>query len=211
MSDKVLNAFHTTSPLNAEKIIKDGFIPSKGEEHWLGKGIYFYRDLYFAVQWGFIGVIKSDEIKDLKEYSEKCSIISVNLDFDKYKSLDLNTPDGYEILLKTKEIIKKILPEHEYERKCERGDAYFINILGKLEKNQDLKLLSQFDIICAEYDFNIYKKKRKLKSDFSSCKERQICVKNSQVISDIKKLDLDNDEVSNIFNLVKENRGEKYG
>lgn len=40
----VLKAYHGTSLKNAESIIKNGFRPSVGVRHWLGDGVYFFRE-----------------------------------------------------------------------------------------------------------------------------------------------------------------------
>lgn len=40
----VMKAYHGTSLKNAESIMENGFRPSVGEKHWLGDGVYFFRE-----------------------------------------------------------------------------------------------------------------------------------------------------------------------
>lgn len=209
MSDKLLTAFHTTAKSNVENILNNGFYPSTKSSEWLGKGVYFYRDIYFAVQWAFIGVVKNN-IANIEDFAEQCSIISVDLNCEKYQVLDVNTPDGYKIFLALKDLIKKFYSEEKCQEIYNKGDAYIFYTLELLEKQLKQKFLSCFDIICAEYDNNIYNKKRSEKSDFTCCKERQICIKNTDAIENITTVDLTDANIVNIFNLVKENRGDLY-
>lgn len=204
MSEQIVIAFHTTNKSNLQSILNNGFRPSKGRKHWLGRGVYFYKDKYFAVQWGIIGVDKT--IRNIEMFLEKCAIMSVDLDFTNNEVLDVNTPDGYSIFLTLKESIRQFYSREECEKIYNQGDAYLIYIMEKLEKDKGIKLISNFDILCAEYDDNIYYKRRLEKSDFNGCKERQICVKNSNIISDVNMVNLEEKEIVDLFNLVKENR-----
>ncbi len=208
MSDKILTAFHTTQSGIEQSILNEGFNLSIGKKHWLGKGIYFYRDIYFAIQWGFIGVVKNS-IPDIETFNKNCTIISVELNCEEYNVLDMNTPDGYNIFISLKKIIEKFYSQEKCNYIYSKGDAYLIYVLELLEQKTKKKFLANYDIICAEYDYNIiYKKDRILKSDFAGCKERQICVKNPKVISNISLVNLFDENIKNIFELVKKNRGD---
>ena len=210
MSDKILTIYHTTAKKNEESILKNGFRKSKGKKQWLGEGVYFYKDMYYAVQWGFIGVEKK-KIQNIEMFKEKCVILGFDLNCEKYNVLDLNTPDGYKIFSTLKNCVRNFFSEKECEEIFSKGDAYLIYILEQLEKNFEIKMISKFDIIFAEYDNNIYKKSRKQISDFNGCKERQVCIKNIDVINDVSVIDLEDDEIDNLFEVVKENRGDLYG
>ncbi len=207
MSDKILTIYHTTAKKNIESILKKGFYKSKGKNQWLGEGVYFYKDIYFAVQWGFIGVEKN-QIANINEYKEKCTIFSLDLNCDECNILDVNTPDGYKIFTTLKDCIRNFFSDDECTEIFSKGDAYLIYILEQLEKDFGEKIISQFDVLFAEYDNNIYKKQRKLISDFNGCKERQVCIKNLELIKNLNSLDLENSEIKYIFDLIKENRGD---
>lgn len=209
MSEQIVTAFHTTNKSKVQSILDYGFYPSKGRKHWLGQGAYFYRDKYFAVQWGIIGVDKT--IENIEMFLEKCAIMSVDLDFTTNEVLDVNTPDGYSIFLELKESIRQFYSRDKCEKIYNQGDAYLFYVMEYLEKKKGIKLISNFDIICAEYDNNIYNKRRLKKSDFDCCKERQICVKNSDIIPNIYTLDLSREEINNLFNLIQENRSDLNG
>lgn len=70
MNEEILLGYHATDIKNIESIINDGFVESKASKgHWLGRGIYFFENLYYAVEWEIIGVIKQD-IADYKELTK---------------------------------------------------------------------------------------------------------------------------------------------
>lgn len=207
MNIEKMTAYHTTNKESANRIINaQCFKPSPKEKgHWLGSGVYFYVDIYFAIQWGIIGVIKTKKIEDYNIYKEKCDIISADINFKDYEVLDLSVPEGYELFNEILKIVKKKDIE-EYNRIKEKDDAYKIKVLERLEREYNKKIFSIFDIVYAEYENNIYKKRRKEKSDFLGCTEKQICVKNKNAISNINKIDLE--EEKDIFKIVKKNRSE---
>ena len=43
-SDNYIKGYHGTLKQYKEAIVSGGFKPSKGQKHWLGEGIYFFRD-----------------------------------------------------------------------------------------------------------------------------------------------------------------------
>lgn len=203
-----IEAFHTTNKQSSKLILNTNFIPSKKDaNHWLGGGVYFYTDLYFAIQWGFIGVKKAD-IEDFQEFKKICDILTAKIDFNNYKVLDITVPDGYEIFLSFLEIIKKFYNNTEYEIIKNRGDAYIIKVLEKIEEKYNILTISEYDILFAEYQNNIYKRTRRNKSDFYVGAEKQICVKNLNAISDINILNIDSMNANRIFDIVKKNRGD---
>lgn len=107
-------------------------------------------------------------------------------------------------------MIRNFFPPEKCKEIYAKGDAYIIHILEKLEVTKHQKFLSNYDIICAEYDNNIYNKNRCRRSDFNGCKERQICVKNLSAITNISIMDLNTMNLQNIFDIVKENRSDLY-
>lgn len=42
MGNKTLEGFHGTDIKSSKEIIKSGFKVSKGDQHWLGDGAYFF-------------------------------------------------------------------------------------------------------------------------------------------------------------------------
>jgi hypothetical protein len=208
MNGEILSGYHATDINNIELIKNNGFIESEASKgHWLGRGIYFFENLYYAVEWEIIGVIKH-EVTDYEELTEKCGIIIADLDMENYKVLDLSEPQGYAIFEYLLKIIKENYPEEKYEYILSKGYAYAIKILEQLEIKKNKKYISKFDVICAAYPKNITKRKTNLPGDFISCVQKQMCVKNPNAIKKVEELQ-HSDITKGIFNLVKKNRGEK--
>lgn len=208
MNEEILLGYHATDIKNIESIINDGFVESKASKgHWLGRGIYFFENLYYAVEWEIIGVIKQD-IADYKELTKKCGIVVAELDKRNYKVLDVSEPQGYAIFEYLLKIIKENYSEEKYNYILSKGYAYIIKILEYLEIKKKKQYLSRFDIICAVYPKNISKIKTYLPGDFISCVQKQICVKNPRAIKKVEELQY-SQVTKGIFNLIKKNRGEK--
>lgn len=208
MNEEILVGYHATSINNIEPIINNGFIESKGSRgHWLGRGIYFFENLYYAVEWEIIGVIKHD-IENYEEITNNCGILMTEINTVDYNVLDVSDPQGYAIFEYLLKVIKENYSEEKYKYILSKGYAYIIKILEQLEKKKKKKYISKFDVICAVYPKNINKKKKNQPGDFISCVQKQICVKNPETIKKIK--ELEHSEITKgIFNLIKKNRGEK--
>lgn len=201
--------YHATAKNNIKNILNTGFRPSPiNEKHWLGSGIYFFEDIYFAIEWGIIGVIKKKNT-NWNTWNNKCGIIAVQIDTKKHEVLDLSSPLGYDLFLTLLNVIKKKYSEEEYESIQEKGYAHMIKILEEIEEKEKIKLLSQFDVIMGIYPKAINTKERKHKSDFLTCSQRQLCVKNSNCITNMSQVNTNNNEVKTVFNLIVRNRRNK--
>lgn len=205
MESNTLTGYHATARKHVKSILYNGFYMSKPNKgHWLGKGVYFFENIYFAVEWGIIGVIKK-ETNDYSILSEKCAILSVKINTEKYEVIDLSEPQGYEIFKMLLEIIKERYGEERYNDIIKKGDAYIIKVLEELERIQNEKYISKFDIVCADYPKNIIKKEN-IKGNFTVCTQKQICVKNTKAIEKIKEHN-DSEEIKKLFMLNIKNRG----
>lgn len=208
MNKEALIGYHATDISNIKPIMNNGFVESKvSKEHWLGRGIYFFENLYYAVEWEIIGVIKHD-VADYNELIKKCGIIIADIDTENYKVLDFSEPQGYAIFEYLLKIIKDNYPEEKYNYILSKGYAYIIKILEQLEIKKHKKYISKFDVVCAVYPKNITKIKTNLPGDFISCVQKQVCVKNPKAIKKVGELE-HSDITKGIFNLIKKNRGEK--
>lgn len=208
MNEQTIVGYHATSKENIELILKNGFIESKANKgHWLGKGIYLFENLYYAIEWEIIGVIKH-EIDSYDEIEQKCGILIVDLDATNYNIIDFSEPQGYSIFEHLLNIIKNNYSKDKYEEILNKGYAYIIKILEQLEQQNNQKYISRFDVICAVYPKGIAKQKTTLKSNFIFCVQKQICIKNKDAIKNISELE-HNEITKGVFNLVKNNRGGK--
>ena len=153
--EELITGYHTTRRENIKSILNNGFYmspPNKG--HWLGKGVYFFEDIYYAIEWKIIGVLKKQYIENEDEL-KKASILATKIDVKDYEMIDLSTPYGCDIFITFLEVIKENFSEEEYRDILEKGDKYIINALEKLENIKKEKYLSEFDIVCADYDKNL--------------------------------------------------------
>lgn len=208
MNEKTLEGYHATSKENIQAIIENGFIESKANRgHWLGKGIYLFENLYYAIEWEIIGVIKHD-ITNYDEIKQKCGILIVDLDIDNYNIIDFSEPQGYAIFERLLQLIKANYSKEKYEDILDKGYAYIIKVLENLEKQNNVKYISRYDIICAVYPKYITKQKTHLPGDFIHCVQKQICIKNKEAIKNIYELE-HSDMTKGIFDLITNNRGEK--
>lgn len=111
---EVIIGYHGTSLENAKSIINKGFEPSRGDEHWLGNGVYFFIEGISktpninAEKWA---IVESwdNRIKKLK-YTN-IGVVKADIQVDENKFLDLTTSDGVEILNYLLEKHKKTLKE----------------------------------------------------------------------------------------------------
>lgn len=208
MAENTLIGYHATKYKNINLILSNGFLESEPTQgHWLGKGTYFFENLYYAVEWEIIGVIKHN-IDDYNQLIKKCGIIKAKIDTEHYKVIDISTPQGYvffEYLLK---VIKENYPEEKYKYILNKGAAYIIKIMEQLEIKKNEKYLSDFDVVCADYPKKITQRKQNLPGDFIACVQKQICVKNKNAIKKIEHME-HNETTEIMFDLIKKNRGIK--
>lgn len=200
-----IKCYHGTSKENQESIFIEGFRESKPKKgHWLGRGIYFYKNIYYAIEWNIINYIKKGD--SYKDFTIKSAIIKATLNFEKFQVLDLNDPIGYNHYLEIIKIIKEKFPE-KIKKIEKNGDIEIIRLLEELEEKTGKKYISMFDVLIADYPKDIYNKGNKnIKGNFLPCIQKQICVKNNNVIEKIEAVNLKNKEIKDYFDIIKMNR-----
>jgi len=93
-----LEGFHGTSSINADGILKTGFMPSLGDEEWLGDGVYFFTEGISppqnnAVKWAIAQSWDNDEKKRIYiDYS----VIKADICVEEDNFLDLANSKGIE-------------------------------------------------------------------------------------------------------------------
>ncbi len=208
MNEETIIGYHTTKIKNVESILKYGFIESKANKgHWLGKGIYLFENIYYAMEWGILGVVKHD-VYDYDEIQKSCGILMVELDTENYKVIDFSEPQGYLIFEHLLQIIQHYYSEEKFNEILNKGYAYIIKVIEDLERQNNEQYISRYDVICAVYPKYITKTKTKLPGDFITCIQKQICIKNQKAIKNIIELE-HNNVTKEVFNLIIYNRGDK--
>ena len=206
MNEEIVG-YHGTKKEYEKAIVQSGFKESKANRgHWLVRGIYFYGNIYYAIEWGIVNF--SSQWNNYNNFISDCSVIQCFIDVDNFNIMDLNDPIGYIYYLKILEIVEQKFPD-KIESIRNNGDVQIIQLLEEIEIKTGEKYISMFDIVVADYPKDIYKKKEgKRPGDFLPCIQKQICVKNSDAIKEIKAMKLDNSFIKSYFDTIIKNREE---
>lgn len=202
-----LTVYHATKSDNISSILRNGFKPSVStpyRTHWLGAGIYFYEDLYYAVEWNYISI--EEFARSYEIIRNECGVIVAKIDIEKFQLLDLNSGIGYDTYRKIIATIEKSCDSREKEDLQKEEDIKTIRIIEKVENKLGIKLFSSFDVISAIYPKKIFKKEIKHKGDFFVGLQKQICVKNENAIIEKKEYEFDESELESLYNLIVANR-----
>lgn len=199
MSQKILTGYHGTTKEKSESILKQGFKISKSQEQkyeCLGDGIYFWDDIFYAVQWNIINMEKNYNDKNEKNLMNY-AIIKSKIIVNKSKLFDISSPEGSIIYSKLKKKLEKKLIESGSEKLVEKlkkqSDKFWINIL------EDNGFFKEFDVIMAE--FKNKKRNEKYKDDILLNVQKQICVKNQKCII-TSKLYRDKKRILDLFSII---------
>lgn len=205
MNEKTLIGYHGTLKEKAKDILKNGFklSTSKGNKlEWLGDGVYFWEDDYYAIQWNIINIEKEHLAKTIEENFKNYDIIRSKLVVNKSKLFELSSPEGSIIYNEfKKKLVNKFLEaglKDETEELKLKSDKFWINLL------EDNGFFDEFDIMTA-----IYKNKKsteEFKDDIVLNTQKQICVKNKKCIIKSEIYD-DIERIKTLFEMIIERRG----
>ena len=84
-----MRLFHATDQSCVDSILNRGFTAKKNRYHWLGNGIYFYKDYQLAKWWA------TNPTKKFGVDITSPAILSVDVNFDQHAVLDLSCLSGY--------------------------------------------------------------------------------------------------------------------
>ena len=136
-------AYHATDKHNVESIISNNFTFNKSDEHWLGNGVYFFKDIALAREWGKRTPTK--KFGTIDEYAIIKAIIEVDDDY----VCDMTILDDYEFV-------------------AERFSEFFKSLA---DKKIGLENMSYLKLRCAF--FNTLIKKYNLKCLISNFEDRK--------------------------------------
>ena len=203
MNEKTLTGYHGTTKENSKSILENGFEMSESQidnYEWLGDGVYFWDDIFYAVQWNIIKMERYDNNKNenvLKNYKIIKSKIIVN----KSKLFEISSPEGSIIYAELKENLKKKFIESGYENLVKKlqkqSDKFWTNML------EDNGFFDEFDVITAVYKNE--KNNENYKDDIILNTQKQICVKNKECIVS-SKLYRDQKRILDLFSIIVKNR-----
>lgn len=115
-------AYHGTDYDLAQKIIEEGFKPNDNKEHWLGNGIYFFKDFALAVWWA------TSRHENYGAKIDTPCVIKVVLTADRDRVLDLRNIEDLQRFMEMKvcldyKIDKDNITDEEY--RCKLFDHLF--------------------------------------------------------------------------------------
>ncbi len=116
--------YHGTSQESAEAIISSCYNQSRGTDHWLGDGIYFFSSEEMAVEW-----CRSE---GYKHKWEAYAVLLNQLKVKQKEILDLRNPDGAELFHSYRSFIIEKIKKGEFSVKARNKDDLDGSILNEL-------------------------------------------------------------------------------
>lgn len=123
------SGYHGTDFSNTVSIIRGGFTPSKGDDHWIGDGIYFFLEGLSrtpetqAENWA---IAQSWDNKDKKLRYNNFVVFEAEIQVNEELCLDLRTADGIEIF---EYFVKKFIDHiQKIGRNLNFADGLIINL-----------------------------------------------------------------------------------
>jgi len=166
-----LIGYHGTEYSNRQKIINNGFLFNRRDDHWLGQGIYFYDNFELAKWW----VSK-------KTY---CTVFKVKIQVDSIFFLDLDTKAGMDYFLKEVQAILDglnfgvtLTEDNKYKNLCFVLDLLKVKKEIKVVAYTFLKERPKY----AEQDIKEFKENYFALPYGFGYKEKQICATDNSVI-----------------------------
>ncbi len=201
MEQEIIKGYHATAKSNETSIIKFGYDMSKckEEEQWLGKGIYFWTSLYYAVEWNYIKSHSFSRNAILKKVINDRIIFVANIFVENDRMLDLSSPEGTILFEEFQKAIAESLGEDEVKKANQKDDVCWIYILQKFG------FFEQFDVVIATYKKEIKPSNIRSPRNFEKYIQKQICVKKTSNIIN-NQLYTDLDRIKYYFEHIHRNR-----
>ncbi len=202
MSENLINfeVFHGTEKQRGLRFIKNQIMDkSIGDKHWLGDGAYFYEKVTFAYKW----------IQDMFKYRQyrkhtgfddlidKYIILFCNIEVDNNRIFNLDDNIDHKCIFEY--FGSKLEESKKYSERFSRykiGDGVVLNIMFS-----EYKYINNYDAVIASFVTKQYRYKDS-NTRLNYVLEKQICVKNLNIVYDIKEHDF-KDEYEHIDSLVK--------
>ncbi len=161
-----LKGYHGTSREKAENILRDkAYHISKGPEHWLGDGIYFYFECKDAQDW----CLK----RGIQEGAVLCSTVEYNQD----EYLDIDEENGRKFLRETLKLMEEVfhIKLSTEAKDTQKNQCAMINTLWKVNPKLMVVMAS----------FPTAPRKKDAPALLSETRElrREFCVRNNQRIT----------------------------
>lgn len=149
---------------------------SRGDDHWLGDGIYLYRDRLYAFRWIVIKYKERNSSESIrKDLLNKYIILKVEIDYDYDKMFSLFNPEHKMVFEHTREKCKGMA---KYSKRLEAEEFTDGVILNIMFKNFDYgKYYSMVEAI-----FPLERCSKQDDSRTNGIDEYQLCIKDPNMI-----------------------------
>ena len=159
-----------------EMIRKKRMEYSRGDDQWLGEGIYLYRDKLYAFRWI---TLKYKERFDLSIISDKLfkeyMILDVKIDYEYDNVFSFSNPDHIILFERVKEHCKNKKWYIEKLKKYEFTDGVVLNFMFK-----KMNFGNDYDMV--EAHFPLVKSQKDEDTRIQLMGEYQLCIKNPNKI-----------------------------
>ena len=179
--------FHGTSAAKAKQIFLEKDIqPSLGDRHWLGDGVYFFCEPFYAYWWNFTKYFKRyHNHPSRSQYCNRYAIIMTHVTCSKSRVFDLTVEEFFDDFRKTADFLA--------------NDPNYASALMPKDLNDGLILNFMFNKMGFSDSFDLviyvfYGPSQDCRSEYprriTRRPERQVCVKNKEVIKEITSYDV---------------------
>lgn len=173
--------YHGSNRVRGEKILKNKKLKlSRGTRHWLGDGVYFFTEGFYSYKW-IVDMFKrkfTDENLTYYKLNKHYLILKGKMEVKEERVFDLTKSEH-------KVIFDMVLKEIKNKRKAPDDampEGIVLNYMF-----EELQYKEKFDIVKALFIFN--KSKYNFKNRLGYMPQEQICIKNKEVVKNIKEYD----------------------
>lgn len=202
--NKIYIGFHGTLRDKKDSIKEKGFEKSIStiiKKHWLGDGVYFFEDEYYAAEWNILDIERNKK-KGIYLRTFDYIILKGYIKCNTNKLMDMSSPEGITLYKYFKEKLKeKYIREGKREQidKLDKRSAKFW-----MTTLSDNGFFDEFDVIIASYVRSKQKIERS-EDDFIENHQRQICVRETKCINNVKEY-TDIDRIKELYKIIVKNR-----
>ncbi|MCM1058223.1 MAG: hypothetical protein NC517_11540 [Firmicutes bacterium] len=181
-----MDVYHGTEKKRGEKMLANqkmtASVSDDRKQHWLGDGIYLYREIFYAFRW--IKLMFRDYYGDeniREELLKRYSVLNVEIEYDPARIFNLDDPEHYMVFKRVEMQYKKKSAFSSKIEKYEYSDGVIINILFK-----NLKYGEHYDAVEAVFPTIEMNETLAGKSRIKFINEYQLCIKNDSMIRKIE-------------------------
>lgn len=176
-----IDIYHGSNRYRGVKILNnDGSIISRGDNHWLGDGLYFFTDAVYSYKW-IMDMYKKRYKQPSVKYEElidKYLILEGNMDVNSDRVFDLTNPEH-------KILFDFTLKRMKAKRKIPNSKMPEGTVINYMFEELDYK--EKFDAVKALFLLN--PQKYKFNNRLGHMPQKQICIRNREMVKNIKEYD----------------------